>query len=315
MHLSRAAAVIGAVASVAIGAAGGLWLTSAFEERPPEAVVGLADAPNTGEVPVEVTEALVSEPPAEAQPAAGVSEPSAPPRPAPAPRSRPSAPPVSVVAAPPASAPAPPPPATTVTPIAPAAIEPIELPDAPPAAVAPPEPQFEELVLSADSVIGLQIESAVSSESAQVEDEVVARVVRDVTVGSRVAVAAGSKAHGEVVLVERGGKMRERARLGVRFTSIVLADGTRIPISTEPIYRDGESPGRESATKIGGGAIGGAIIGGILGGAKGAAIGGSIGAGAGSAVVLAGSRNPATLSPGSPVTVRLDAPAAIVVPR
>ena len=88
--------------------------------------------------------------------------------------------------------------------------------------------------------------------------------------GDHVAIPAGSKAQGEVTLVERGGKMRERARLGVRFTSIVLADGTRVPIATETIYREGDAPGRESAAKIGGGAIGGAILGGILGRGKGA---------------------------------------------
>jgi len=181
--------------------------------------------------------------------------------------------------------------------------------------VDPPGPIYEELVVSADSVIGLQLESPVTSERAQVEDSVAARVTRDVKVGDRVAIPAGARAFGEVTLVERGGKMRERARLGVRFTSVVLADGTRLPIHTETIYRDGSAPGRESATKIGGGAIGGAIIGGILGGAKGAAIGGSIGAGAGTAAVMAGDRNHATLSAGSPLTVRLEEPAVVTVER
>ena len=162
-------------------------------------------------------------------------------------------------------------------------------------------------------MIGLQVETAVSSETARVEDQVVARVSRDVKVGDQVAIPAGAKAYGQVTLVERGGKVRERARLGVRFTSIVLADGTRVPVATETIYREGDAPGRESTTKIGGGAIGGAIIGGLLGGAKGAAIGGSIGAGAGTAAVMAGGRNPATLSPGSPVTIRLQQPAAVTV--
>jgi type IV secretory pathway VirB10-like protein len=77
-------------------------------------------------------------------------------------------------------------------------------------------------------VIGLQMENAVSSDNARLEDEVVARVTRDVKVGDRVAIPSGARAQGSVTLVERGGKVRERARLGVRFTSIVLADGTRI---------------------------------------------------------------------------------------
>jgi hypothetical protein len=188
------------------------------------------------------------------------------------------------------------------------------LPEPEPVAPAtPPAPQFEDLIVSSDSVIGLEMESSVTSERARIEDEVTARVTRDVKVGDRVAIPAGAQAIGEVTLVERGGKMREKARLGVRFTSIVLTDGTRIPLETDTIIREGSSPGGESAAKIGGGAIGGAIIGGILGGAKGAIIGGSAGAGAGTAAVMAGGRNPATLISGSPVTVRLLKPTTVTV--
>ncbi len=109
--------------------------------------------------------------------------------------------------------------------------------------------------------------------------------------------------------------MRDRARLGVRFTSIVLGDGTRVPIETDAIIREGSSPASESRAKIGGGALGGAIIGGILGGAKGAIIGGTTGAGAGTAAVMAGGRNAATLPSGTSVTVRLLKPAAIIVDK
>lgn len=175
--------------------------------------------------------------------------------------------------------------------------------------------QFEELVVPAESVLGLQVETALTSELAEVEDEVVARVTRDVRSGERVAIPSGSQAHGEVTLVERGGRLRERARLGIRFTTIVLPDGTRLPIETETILREGAAPGGESAAKIGGGAVGGAIIGGILGGARGAAIGGSVGAGAGTAAVLAGGRNAATLPTGTLMTVRLASPATVTVER
>lgn len=179
----------------------------------------------------------------------------------------------------------------------------------------PPVTQFEELVVAADSVIGLQVESSMTSEHARVEDEVIAHVTRDVRVGDRVAIPSGARALGEVTLVERGGKVRDRARLGIRFTSVVLADGTRIPLETETIYREGDAPGGESAAKIGGGAIGGAIIGGLLGGAKGAAIGGSVGAGAGTAAVMAGGRNPATLPTGTPITVRVTDPVTVTVEK
>lgn len=207
-------------------------------------------------------------------------------------------------------------PAPQAAPAAPVAPAPEPLAERQPDVVtAVEQPKFEDLELPAQSVIGIQVERTVSSETAQVEDEVDARVTRDVRIGDRVVIPAGSRATGFVTLVERGGRLKDRARLGVRFASVTLADGTRVPIVTEAIYREGDSPRNESAAKIGGGAIGGAILGGILGGAKGAAIGGSIGAGAGSAAVYAGGRNPATLPAGSPITVRLENPATVTVER
>jgi hypothetical protein len=179
----------------------------------------------------------------------------------------------------------------------------------------PPQPEFTDITVAAESVVGLQVERTITSEQARVEDLVEARVTRDVRAGGRVAFPAGSRMLGSVVMVERGGKVRERARLGVRFHTLVLADGTRVPVQTDTIYREGSSPAGESAAKMGGAAVGGAILGAILGGGRGAAIGGSIGAAAGTAAVLASDRNAATLPAGSTVTVRLQAPATVTVER
>jgi hypothetical protein len=177
----------------------------------------------------------------------------------------------------------------------------------------PPAKVYEELVVSSNSVIGLQTETRLSSETARVEDRVEARVSRDVKVGDAIAIPAGSRAIGSVIQVERGGKFKERARLGIRFTTLVLADGTRLPMSTETIYREGEAPGNGSAAKIGGGAVGGAILGAILGGAKGAAIGATAGAGGGAVAVQAGDRSDVTMPAGSPLTVRLLTPLNVTV--
>jgi hypothetical protein len=177
----------------------------------------------------------------------------------------------------------------------------------------PPAKVYEELVVSSNSVIGLQTETRLSSETARVEDRVEARVSRDVKVGDTIAIPSGSRAIGSVIQVERGGKFKERARLGIRFTTLVLADGTRLPMSTETIYREGEAPGNGTAAKIGGGAVGGAILGAILGGAKGAAIGATAGAGGGAVAVQAGDRSDVTMPAGSPLTVRLLTPLTVTV--
>jgi hypothetical protein len=181
--------------------------------------------------------------------------------------------------------------------------------------MAPPAPQFEELIVPAASVIGLRVETPVSSERAQIEDRVEARVTRDVTVDGRVVIPSGARAVGSVTSVDKGGKIKERARLGVRFHTLVLADGTEVPIRTEAIFREGESPAGESSRKIGGAAIGGAILGAIMGGKKGAVVGGATGAAGGTAAVMAGDRNAATLPAGTIVTVRLTAPVTIEVEK
>ena len=316
MNISNAAIGFLVGAGVAAGAGGAFMATRT--SAPVAAIAGQADpAVSTG--PVEQSEAIVVEEAQAAVPvtaaAPAASRPVARPVAAPVERRR-------AEAASPAPAPAPvtanvPEPARAPAPVPPVeVIEPPRIVDNQASRnVEPAGPQYDELVVSADSVIGLEIETAISTERARVEDPVVARVTRDVRVGNRVAIPAGSRVNGEVTTVERGGRLKERARLGVRFTSIVLADGTRVPIETETIYREGDSPVNESAAKIGGGAIGGAIIGGILGGGKGAAIGSIVGAGAGSGAVAAGGRNAATLPSGTPVTVRIHEPVAVTVER
>ena len=327
MNISKAA--IGFLVGVGVAAgAGGAYVATRSVE--PSAVTATAQPDSDSSTaltsgPVEQSETVVTDVPAPTQ----VAEAPA----APAPRVnavKPAAPP-AVRSVPPAGrprnevarvvpAPAPAVPNATESPRSPApvpeVVEPPRIVDNQASrAVEPVLPLFDELVVAADSVIGLEIESAISTERAKVEDPVVARVTRDVRVGNRVAIPAGSRANGEVTTVERGGKLKDRARLGVRFTSIVLADGTRVPIQTETIYREGDSPTNESAAKIGGGAIGGAIIGGILGGGKGAAIGSIVGAGAGSGAVVASGRNAATLPSGTPVTVRVHDPVVVTVER
>lgn len=271
---------------------------SARQARPPSKVTSIEKAPasvrGTKPVPAASTERRAARP---RTPVAVAPE-------------RPTSPaPSSSAGVPVASIPADPPVAPAIEPVESTTVENV------PAVPEPPKRMFEDLVVSADSVIGLQIETAVSSERAKVEDPVKARVTRDVKVGERVAIPAGSHAEGSVTLVEKGGRLKDRARLGIRFHSIVLSDGTRLAVNTETIYRDGESPARESATKIGASAIGGAVLGAVLGGKKGAAIGGAVGAAGGSAAVMASEPNAATVAAGSTVTVRMSAPVTVTVEK
>ena len=172
---------------------------------------------------------------------------------------------------------------------------------------------LRELTVSADSVIGIQVDTPVSTVDAEIEDDVEARVTRDVLVNSEVAISAGTRVLGSVVLVEQTGKLKGSARLGVRFHTVVLDDIYELPIATETVYREGKGRGGKSAAKIGGAAVGGAILGAIFGGQKGAAIGSAAGAAGGTAAAMAGDGQPATLPAGSTLTVRLSRPATVTI--
>ncbi|MGE3276572.1 MAG: hypothetical protein AB7O67_15770 [Vicinamibacterales bacterium] len=320
--------VIGALAAGSLtAAAGGAYMAvrhnaeDAAQAR--EALVAAAPATAVADgVPVEASEGLI---PAPTEPAAPAVEPAAPVDPPPAPRVEPPKPAPAPRPARRAQAPAP---------------EPLPPPEPPPALAAdtdgtsmwearrpvdptvperapepPPAPEFLDLVVPAESVLGLQIDRTLSSETARVEDEVEARVTRDIRVGDRVAIPSGAVVHGSVIDVQQGGKIKDVARLAVRFHTIVLADGTRLPIRTDAVIREGQSPGKESAAKIGGAAVGGAILGAILGGGRGATIGGAVGAAGGTAATMAGGRNPAVLPGGTTVSVRIQSPVTVTVDK
>jgi hypothetical protein len=175
--------------------------------------------------------------------------------------------------------------------------------------------QWLEVLVPSESVIGLQLESTINTEFARIEDQVDARVTRDVRVGGHVVIPAGTRAIGSVTLVERGGPVKTRARIGFRFHTLVFADRSRVPISTDAVYRVGESPGNQSSARIGSAAIGGAIIGAILGGGKGAAIGSGIGAAGGAAAAMHGDRFPVVVPAGTTLSVRTQAPVSLPIEK
>jgi len=200
-------------------------------------------------------------------------------------------------------------PPTPPVPVAPvAAVQPTTIENDKPRAV-------DEVTLPIDSVIGIRMDGSVSTETAKIEDKITAHVSRDVTVSGRVAIPAGTKLEGNVTLVERGGKFKDRPRLGVRFTTIILADNVRVPIQTETIFRVGDSPTPEATAKIGGSAVVGTLLGAVIGGKKGAAIGSAAGAAGGTGAVMAGGRNETGLTNNTPLTVRLTAPVTFVIDR
>jgi hypothetical protein len=184
--------------------------------------------------------------------------------------------------------------------------------EAPRASVAPAPPRVRTLTIPAGTSLPLELTTAVSSETATIEQPVSARLRQSVMVDGVTVLPAGSVVNGEVVDVDRPGRVQGRARLGLRFTSVTV-DGRREELRTNPVTFEGEQTKGEDATKIGAGAGIGAVIGGILGGGDGAAKGAAIGGAAGTGAVLATRGKDVALASGADVNATLASPVDIDV--
>jgi len=155
--------------------------------------------------------------------------------------------------------------------------------------------------------------TAVSSETAQIETPVRARLRQALVVGGYTALPAGAIFSGTVVDVVRAGRVQGRSRLAIRFNEVAFDNG-REDIRTNPIAFEGDATRGEDATKVGAGAVGGAIIGGIIGGGDGAAKGAAIGGAAGTGVVLATRGREVQLASGADIAATLASPFTVRAP-
>jgi hypothetical protein len=194
-----------------------------------------------------------------------------------------------------------------------------EKPDAAPRSDAAPAPaatrrgvEWRELTIPEGTALPLELETALSSETAQVETPVRARLKQAIVVNGVTALPAGAIVSGHVTSAERAGRVKGRASLAFTFNQ-VRADNMSAGMRTAPLSYVGEASKGEDATKIGAGAVGGAIVGGIVGGGEGAAKGAAIGGAAGTGVVLATRGKEVELASGTDLAATLAAPLTIRV--
>jgi hypothetical protein len=173
---------------------------------------------------------------------------------------------------------------------------------------------YREVTIPAGTMLSLALTSSVASDTSVVEDPVTAELTSPITIDGRDVLPTGARLAGVVTGVDDSGRVKGRAMIAFRFTS--LRTGERLyDLQSEPLSRLAAATKGEDATKIGIGAGAGAIIGGILDGKDGAAKGAVVGGGAGTGVVLATKGRDVRLGPGADVTTRLTAPLTVRVSR
>ncbi|MFN2446260.1 MAG: hypothetical protein ABR606_11870 [Vicinamibacterales bacterium] len=155
--------------------------------------------------------------------------------------------------------------------------------------------------------LDVRLETALSSNTAQVEDRFEATTEVDLREEGRVLIPAGSRVRGVVSDVKEAGRVERKGSLTLTFDQISV-NGRSYPLRatvTEALESGGY---KEDAGKIGTGAAVGGIIGGILGGLKGAIAGILIGGGG---VVAATEGEDVRLPAGTVLRIRIDQPLTI----
>ena len=175
-------------------------------------------------------------------------------------------------------------------------------------------PAVREVTIPVGTTLPLTLTSSVASDTSALEDGVTAVLTGPITIDGRDVLPAGALLTGAVTEVEDSGRVKGRAMVTFRFTSLRTGDA-RYDLQTEPLSHQAAATKGEDAAKIGIGAGAGAVIGGILGGKKGAGTGAAVGGGTGTAVVLATKGREVRLAPGADVTTRLTAPLTVRIGR
>jgi hypothetical protein len=171
-----------------------------------------------------------------------------------------------------------------------------------------------EITIPAGTQLAVTLDTPVGSDTSRVEQPVAAHLTRPIHIQGQTVLAAGTRLGGVVTDATRSAKVKGRAHVAMRFTSLTPHGGDeRYTISTAPVARTAQGTKQKDALEIGAPAAGGAIIGALVGGKKGALVGTAVGGGAGTAVVLSTRGKEVHLGKGAALTVRLAAPVTIRV--
>jgi type IV secretion system protein VirB10 len=197
---------------------------------------------------------------------------------------------------------------------------------APPQAA--PAPEAEEaapatIVVPAGTKVPLVLKHAVSSKNAQVGDALYLESSFPVVQNDRMVIPPGTYVQGVVTAVKRPGRIKGRAELLIRFTTMIFPNGytvsfpgslDNVPGADSQKVKDKEGTlqadsqkGKDVATAAGTAATG-TLIGAATGGGKGAGIGAGIGGATGLIIAMLTRGNDVRLESGTGVEMVLERP-------
>jgi hypothetical protein len=174
------------------------------------------------------------------------------------------------------------------------------------------EPQ-PDVVIPAGTPLRIRLDNAVSTANTRSGDHFSGTVVSPATVDGAVILPAGTSVRGYVATSAPSGRLKGRAVLSLRLTSVSL-HGRTILVSTASDTRVSAGHKKRNLLWIGGGTGGGLLIGALAGGPVGAAIGAGSGAAAGVAGAAITGRRQIRLPAETEMTFRLSRPLRVPHP-
>lgn len=179
------------------------------------------------------------------------------------------------------------------------------------AAAPPPPPAPQKVTIPSGTALPVRLVDLIDSATAQTGDTFHATLDSPLAVDGEVVVPAHYDVEGHVVAAQASGKFAGRALLELQLDRIKVGDRW-YNVETDHFKQETGSRGKNTATKVGAGAVAGAILGGIFGGGKGAAIGSVAGAGAGGGVQAASKKPDIKLASERILTFSLQQPVTVV---
>jgi len=179
------------------------------------------------------------------------------------------------------------------------------------AAVPTPPPAPKRLIIDQGTQLAVRLIDPIDSEKNQSGDTFHATLNAPLTSDGEQAVPAGTEVTGHLVEVKSAGKFAGQSVVVLQLDSL-SSGGKTYSLQTDQSRKEGKSRGKNTAEKVGGGAIIGGIIGAIAGGGKGAAIGTAAGAGVGGGAQAASKSQQIKLPSETVLNFTLQAPITVV---
>ena len=175
----------------------------------------------------------------------------------------------------------------------------------------PPPPAPKKLIIDQGTQLTVRLVDPIDSEKNQTGDTFHATLNAPLTSDGEQAVPAGVELTGHLIEVKSAGKFAGASSVVMQLDSIT-SGGKTYNLQTDQYRKTGSSRGKNTAEKVGGGAVIGGIIGAIAGGGKGAAIGAAAGAGVGGGVQAATKGQQIKLPSETVLNFTLQAPITVV---